>query len=87
MNIEDLAGVGEKRAKDFKKLGIENTAQLCSYFPRAYLDMTSRVSVFETYHNELALVACTLTYVEPVRYAGRLKTVPSGSICPTSQSV
>lgn len=75
MNIEDLAGVGEKRAKDFKKLGIENTAQLCSYFPRAYLDMTSRVSVFETYHNELALVACTLTYVEPVRYAGRLKTV------------
>lgn len=75
MNIEDLAGVGEKRAKDFKKLGIENTAQLCAYFPRAYLDMTNRVSIFETYHNELALVACTLTYVEPVRYAGRLKTV------------
>ena len=75
MNIEQLAGVGEKRAKDFKKLGIENTAQLVSYFPRAYLDLTSRVSVFEVYHNELALVAATLTHVEPVRYAGRLKTV------------
>ncbi|MDE6410925.1 MAG: ATP-dependent DNA helicase RecG, partial [Clostridia bacterium] len=75
MRIEDLAGVGEKRAKDFKKLGIDTTAKLCSYFPRAYLDMTSRASIFNVYHNELALVACTLTYVEPVRYAGRLKTV------------
>lgn len=75
MKLEDLAGVGEKRAKEFKKLGIETTAQLTAYFPRAYLDMTNRVSVFSVYHNELALVACTLTYVEPVRYAGRLKTV------------
>ena len=75
MNIEQLAGVGEKRAKDFKKLGIETTAQLVAYFPRAYLDMTNRVSVFDVYHNELALVAATLTYVEPVRFAGRLKTV------------
>ena len=75
MNIEFLAGVGEKRAKEFKKLGVGTTAQLCSYFPRAYLDMTNRVSVRDVYHNELALVACTLVYVEPVRYAGRLKTV------------
>lgn len=70
-----MAGVGEKRAKDFKKLGIDTTAKLASYFPRAYLDMTSRVSIFNVYHNELALIACTLTYAEPVRYAGRLKTV------------
>ena len=75
MNIEQLSGVGEKRAKDFKKLGIETTAQLVSYFPRAYLDMTNRVSVFDVYHNELALISATLTYVEPVRFAGRLKTV------------
>lgn len=75
MKLEDLTGVGEKRAKEFKRLGIETTAQLTAYFPRAYLDMTNRVSVFSVYHNELALVACTLTYVEPVRYAGRLKTV------------
>ena len=75
MNIEQLAGVGEKRAKDFHKLGIYSTAQLASYFPRAYLDMTNRVSVFDVYHNELALVSATLTYVEPVRFAGRLKTV------------
>ena len=75
MNIEQFAGVGEKRAKDFKKLGIETTAQLVSYFPRAYLDMTNRVSIFDVYHNELALVAARLVYVEPVRFAGRLKTV------------
>ena len=70
-----MAGVGEKRAKDFKKLGIENTAQLTAHFPRAYLDMTNRVSIAEVYHNELALIACTLVSVEPVRYSNRLKTV------------
>ncbi len=75
MDIRLLAGVGEKRANDFKKLGIENTAQLSAYFPRAYLDMTNRVGINEVYHNELALIACKLVSVEPVRYTNRLKTV------------
>ena len=46
MKLEDLTGVGKKRAKEFKRLGIEPTAQLTADFPRAYLAMTNRVSVF-----------------------------------------
>ncbi len=65
----------EKRAKDFEKLNITDTADLVRYFPRAYLDMTSRVSVREVFHNDMALVACRLTSVAPVRYTGRVKYV------------
>ena len=50
MRIEELTGVGEKRAKDFAKLGIYDTEKLVSYFPRAYLDMTNRVSVQSVPH-------------------------------------
>ncbi len=75
MRISLLRGVSEKRSKDFAKLGIFDTAQLVRYFPRAYLDMTNRVSVREVFHNDMALLACTLVSVEPVRYAGRRKTV------------
>ncbi len=70
-----MAGVGEKRAKEFHKLGIDDTAALVRYFPRAYLDMTSRVSVQNVYHNDMALIACRLTGVEPVRYTGRVRFV------------
>ena len=62
----------EKRAKEFEKLNITDTADLVRYFPRAYLDMTSRVSVREVFHNDMALVACRLTSVAPVRYTGRV---------------
>ncbi len=65
----------EKRAKEFEKLNITDTADLVRYFPRAYLDMTSRVSVREVFHNDMALVACRLTSVAPVRYTGRVKYV------------
>ncbi len=73
MDLKQLRGVDEKRAKDFKKLGITNTADLARYFPRGYLDMTSPKSVRELIHNDTALVACRLTAVEPVRYTGRVK--------------
>lgn len=75
MNLTQLTGVGEKRAKEFHKLGIDDTASLIRFYPRAYLDMTSRVSVREVFHNDSALVACRLTAVEPVRYTGRVRYV------------
>ena len=34
--VTKLRGVGEKRAKSFSKLGIENVGQLILHFPRAY---------------------------------------------------
>lgn len=75
MKLTQMRSVTEKRAKDFAKLNITDTAELVRYFPRAYLDMTNRVSVREVFHNDTALVACRLTAVEPVRYTGRVKYV------------
>ncbi len=75
MKLAELTGVGEKRAKDFQKLGVSDTAELIRYFPRTYLDLTSRVSVREVLHNDMALVSCRLTSAEPVRYTGRVKYV------------
>ncbi len=73
MKLTELRGLGEKRAAAFAKLNITTTSELVRYFPRSYLDMTSRVSVREVYHNDMALVACTLESVEPVKSKGKLK--------------
>ncbi len=75
MELTLLRGVTQKRAKEFARLNITDTAELVRYFPRAYLDMTNRVSVREVYHNDTALLACRLVSVEPVRYTGRMKMV------------
>ena len=75
MKLTEVRGIGEKRAKDFKKIGVTTTEELVRYFPRTYLDMTNRVSVREVLHGDMALIACTLVYVEPVRSKGRLKIV------------
>ena len=75
MDILRLKGVTEKRAKDFYKMGIADSASLVRHFPRAYLDMTNRTSVREVFHNDMALLACRLVSAEPVRHYSRLKTV------------
>ncbi len=75
MQLSDLRSVTEKREKELKKLNIFDVEDLVKYYPRAYLDMTKRVSVREVYHNDMALVACRLTSVAPVHYAGRTKYV------------
>ncbi len=74
MKLTSLKGISEAREKDLKKLGITSAEELVRYFPRAYLDMTSRVSVTEVAHNEMALVACRLTGVES-RRAGKRQFV------------
>lgn len=73
MKIMQIRGVNEKRAKDFAKLNITDTESLVKYFPRAYLDMTNRVSVREVLHNDTALICARLTAVEPMRYTGRVR--------------
>ncbi len=75
MELTHIKGITEKRAKEFAGLGIKCTADLIRYFPRAYLDMTSRVSVREVFHNDTALLACRLIRVDPVRNTGRVKLV------------
>ncbi len=75
MKLTEVRGIGEKRAKDFAKLNIFTAEQLVRYYPRTYLDLTNRVSVREVAHNDMALIACKLVYVEPLKTRGKLKTV------------
>ena len=73
MELTALRGINEKRAKDFAKLGVTDTAGLVRCFPRAYLDMTNRVFARDVLNGDSALIACRLTHVEPLRYTGRVK--------------
>ncbi len=75
MNITALRGINEKRAKEFAKLNIGDTRALVQYFPRTYLDMTNRASIFDVCHNETALLACRLVSVEPVRRYDKRRTI------------
>ena len=75
MELSALKSIGEKRKKDFEKLGVRSVEDLVRFFPRAYLDLTERVSLRDSYHNDMALVACELTRLAPVNYSSRLKVV------------
>ncbi len=75
MELLQVKGISDKRAAALKKLGITDAEGLVRYFPRAYLDMTSRTPVRELFHNDTALVACEVLGVEPVRRKGNLKIV------------
>ncbi len=75
MKISMLRSIGEKREKDFNKLGIYEAEDLVRFYPRAYLDLTERSSLKTAYHNDMVLVACEVTRVMPVNYGNRRKMV------------
>ncbi|MBR2622805.1 MAG: hypothetical protein IKD15_01105, partial [Clostridia bacterium] len=58
MKLSTLRSIGEKREKDFHKLGIYEVEDLVKFYPRAYLDLTERSSLKTAYHNDMVLVAC-----------------------------
>lgn len=75
MKLSALRAIGEKREKDFNKLGIREVDDLVRFYPRAYLDLTERSSLKNAYHNDMVLVACEVTRVMPVNYGNRRKMV------------
>ncbi|MBQ8657935.1 MAG: ATP-dependent DNA helicase RecG [Clostridia bacterium] len=75
MKLSALRSIGEKREKEFNKLGIFEVEDLVRYYPRAYLDLTERASLRTAYHNDMVLIACEVTRLAPVNYASRLKVV------------
>ncbi len=75
MKLSSLRSIGEKREKDFNKLGIYEASDLVRFYPRAYLDLTERSSLKNAYHNDMVLVACEVTRVMPVNYGNRRKMV------------
>ena len=58
MKLSTVRSIGEKREKDFQKLGIYEVEDLVKFYPRAYLDLTERSSLKTAYHNDMVLVAC-----------------------------
>ncbi|MBQ8394531.1 MAG: ATP-dependent DNA helicase RecG [Clostridia bacterium] len=75
MKLSTLRSIGEKREKDFNKLGIYEVEDLVRFYPRAYLDLTERASLKTVYHNDMVLVACQVTRVMPVNYGNKRKMV------------
>lgn len=75
MKLSMLRSIGEKREKDFNKLGIYEAEDLVRFYPRAYLDLTERASLRTAYHNDMVLVACEVNRVAPVNYGNKRKMV------------
>ncbi len=75
MQLSALRSIGEKREKDFHKLGIHEVSDLVRFYPRAYLDLTERSSLRYAYHNDMVLVACEVNRVQPINYGTRRKMV------------
>ncbi len=75
MKLSALKSIGEKREKDFQKLGVYDVEDLVRFYPRAYLDLTERASLRNAYHNDMALIACEVTRLAPVNYGSRHKMV------------
>ncbi len=75
MDLSLIRAVGEKRVKEFNKLGIFDAEDLIRYYPRAYLDLTERASLATAYNNDMALVKCEVTRIFPVNYGSPLKVV------------
>ena len=75
MKLSALRNVGEKREKDFQKLGIETAEDLVRFYPRAYLDLTERVSIKDAYHNDVILLACSVVRVQTAQFGTHKKMV------------
>jgi len=75
MKLSTLRSIGEKREKDFNKLGINDVEDLVRFYPRAYLDLTERATIKYAYHNDMVLIACEVTRLAPINYSSRRKIV------------
>ncbi len=75
MRLSSLRSIGEKREKDFLKLGVQSVEDLVRFYPRAYLDLTERSTLRYAYHNDIVLVACNVNRIMPVNYGNKRKMV------------
>ena len=64
MQLSALKNIGEKREKEFMALGVKSAEDLARYFPRAYLDLTSRSLLKDAYHNDVVLIAAQVNRVQ-----------------------
>ena len=55
-SVQELHGVGQKRAQLYGKLGIATIGELLHLFPRSYIDVTNPIPVPQTVIGEPAAV-------------------------------
>ncbi len=60
-NIQNLKGVGEKRAKLFQKLGAPTIGALLRFYPRAYEDLSHPYLIHDAPLNEPCAIRATVT--------------------------
>lgn len=61
-DITYLKGVGEKRAKCFKKLDVFNVEDLLYHFPRSYIDYSSPVAIKDAVINQNNVIEGTVVH-------------------------
>ena len=66
-NIQYLKGVGEARAKLFRRLGVDSVGSLVRLYPRAYEDWSSTVSILDAVPGETCCIKATVC--APVTHA------------------
>lgn len=79
MELSALKGVSETRLKDFKKMGVFSVEDLPGYFPKNYLDLTTRQSLREVYHNDFVLTTGELTAVPKMYRKGKMTIVQASA--------
>ena len=58
--IESLKGIGEKKGKLFRKLGIHSIGELICFYPRTYEDWSNPVSIAQAKINEVNCIRATV---------------------------
>ena len=79
MELSSLRGVSETRAKDFAKMGIFSVEDLPKYFPKNHLDLTTRQSLREAYHNDFVLTAGELVAQPRMFRKGKMTVVQASA--------
>ncbi len=65
-NINELSGVGKKRAELYEKLEILTNYDLIKYFPKRYLDYSNAVNINEVIVGETNVIRAFVTKKNPV---------------------
>ena len=75
MDIQYLKGVGESRARLFKKLGISDVDALLTFYPRSYIDFSDPKPIASVPFGEEGLVKCKVTDIRRPQYIRQNMTV------------
>jgi ATP-dependent DNA helicase RecG len=67
--IEELKGIGVKKAERFHNLGLYSVGQLLRYYPRNYEDWSNPVSIADAPYNENVCIKATISTPFQVNFA------------------